>query len=51
MHVVMNDAFFLEKGFNISTDQSLLDFEMIYKYLSEDSYWAKGILQKLLKKL
>jgi len=50
MHVIMNDSFFLEKGFNISTDQSLLDFEMIYKYLSEDSYWAKGVPTETVKK-
>jgi GNAT superfamily N-acetyltransferase len=50
MHVIMNDGFFLEKGFNISTDQSLLDFEMIYKYLSEDSYWATGVPAETVKK-
>jgi GNAT superfamily N-acetyltransferase len=50
MHVIMNDDVFMKKGFNISTDKSLLDFEMIYKYLSEDSYWAKGIPAERLKK-
>ncbi len=28
--------------FYISTDKSLLDTALIHKYLSEDSYWAKG---------
>jgi GNAT superfamily N-acetyltransferase len=46
----MNDGYFLEKGFKISTDQNLLDFEMIYQYLSEDSYWAKGISAETVKK-
>ena len=50
MFVVMNDEAFLKKGFLISTDQNLLDFEMIYKYLSENSYWAKGIPEERLKK-
>jgi GNAT superfamily N-acetyltransferase len=43
MHVIINDEAFLKKGFAISTDQSLIDFESVYKYLAEDSYWAKGI--------
>ena len=46
----MNDGYFLKKGFQISTDQKLLDFEMIYKYLNEDSYWAQGIPFERLKK-
>jgi GNAT superfamily N-acetyltransferase len=50
MLVFMNDEAFLKKGFMISTDQNLLDFGMIYKYLSEDSYWAKGIPEERLKK-
>ena len=50
MHVVMNDAVFHKKGFSISTDKSLLDFEMIYHYLDKDSYWAQGIPQDKLSK-
>jgi len=50
MHVIMNDGFFLEKGFKISTDQSLLDFEMIYKYLSEGSYWARDVPAETVRK-
>jgi len=46
----MNDDAFLKKGFHISTDRSLLDFEMIYQYLHDDSYWAKGIPVERLKK-
>lgn len=43
MRAIMNDAAFLQKGFQISTDKSLLDFEKIYNYLDGESYWAKGI--------
>jgi len=39
----MNDESFLKKGFTISTDKNLLDFDMIYHYLSKESYWSKGI--------
>ncbi|BAU54564.1 acetyltransferase GNAT family protein [Mucilaginibacter gotjawali] len=39
----MNADTFLKKGYLISTDKSLLDFNSIYQYLSEESYWAKGL--------
>lgn len=48
MLVFMNDAFFQEKGFQISTDQNLIDFEAVYNYLHLESYWAKGISEKTL---
>ncbi|MGY3212353.1 GNAT family N-acetyltransferase [Mucilaginibacter sp. HD30] len=41
--VYMNDEVFIGKGFYISTDNSLLDINLIYNYLDEDSYWATGI--------
>jgi GNAT superfamily N-acetyltransferase len=50
MQVIMNDDYFQNKGFLISTDRNLLDIEMIYKYLNEDSYWAQGIPLETLKK-
>lgn len=50
MRVIMNDEAFLKKGFQISTDKSLLDIEVIYKYLNEESYWAKGMPFERLKK-
>ena len=50
MHVIMNADFFLKKGFTISTDKSLLDFDTIYKYLNEESYWARGIDAERLKR-
>lgn len=48
MHVFMNEAFFHRKGFQISTDQSLIDFETVYRYLHFESYWAKGISEEKL---
>jgi GNAT superfamily N-acetyltransferase len=39
----MNDNVFLKKGFSISTDQNLLDFDSIYNYLDKESYWSKGV--------
>jgi len=50
MHVIMNADFFLKKGFTISTDKSLLDFDAIYNYLNEESYWARGIPAEKVKK-
>ena len=46
MRIIMNDESFLSKGFNISTDKELLDTEMIYHYLSQESYWAKGVAKE-----
>jgi GNAT superfamily N-acetyltransferase len=43
MQTIMNDGSFAKKGFTISTNKELLDFEMIYNYLSKESYWSKGI--------
>jgi GNAT superfamily N-acetyltransferase len=50
MPVFMNDAAFQEKGFTISTDKELLDFDIIHKYLATESYWGIGMpVQKLEK--
>ncbi|MDB4923731.1 MAG: family N-acetyltransferase [Mucilaginibacter sp.] len=46
----MNEDVFLKNGFHISTDQSLLDFGMIFNYLDKESYWAQGIPVETLKK-
>ena len=46
----MNDAAFLKKGFSISTDKSLLDFDVIYRFLNEESYWSQGIPAEKLKR-
>lgn len=36
-------------GFTISTDKSLLDTEVIHNFLSNESYWAKGIPKELVE--
>ncbi|QED46281.1 GNAT family N-acetyltransferase [Cytobacillus dafuensis] len=35
-------------GFYISTDKSLLDIEVIHKFLSNESYWNEGISKELV---
>ena len=45
----MNDEAFAKKGYQISTDKSLLKFDTIFTYLDQQSYWAKGIPAQKLK--
>jgi GNAT superfamily N-acetyltransferase len=49
MPVFMNDEAFIKKGYLISTDKALLDFDAIFNYLDRQSYWAKGIPPAKLK--
>ncbi|WP_445492100.1 GNAT family N-acetyltransferase [Niallia sp. 03133] len=37
-----------KEGFTISTNKDFLDKEMIHRFLSEDSYWVKGITRELV---
>ncbi len=37
-------------GYNISTNPTKLDINIIHKYLSEESYWAKDIPFNVVKK-
>lgn len=37
-------------GYLISTDKAKLDMEMIHQYLSNESYWAKGIPEATVRK-
>lgn len=46
----MNDAAFEQKGFSISNDKNLLDIPLIYNFLDQDSYWARGIPVEVLQK-
>ncbi len=46
----MNDEAFIKKGFSISTDKALLNRDLIYKYLDQDSYWAQGIPRERLNR-
>jgi GNAT superfamily N-acetyltransferase len=50
MQTQMNDEAFLKKGFTISTDKNLLDRDMIFNYLSGESYWGKGITRERVEK-
>jgi GNAT superfamily N-acetyltransferase len=50
MTVFMNDEAFIKKGFTISTEKDLLNIDIIYNYLNDDSYWAQGIPREKLKK-
>jgi GNAT superfamily N-acetyltransferase len=49
MPVYMNDAAFLKKGYSINTEKQLLQFDAIYNYLANESYWAKGMPAQKLK--
>ena len=37
-------------GFLFSTEKTLLDLQYIHQFLSERSYWAKGVPQALLER-
>lgn len=43
-------ALWEKEEFTISTDQNHLDLQVIHRFLSEDSYWAKGISFDAVKK-
>lgn len=45
-HTFTNPAL---EGFVISTDPSMLDIELIHRFLSERSYWAQGASLKEVK--
>ena len=40
----------MKNSIEISTDSSKIDFQFVHKYLSEDSYWTKGIPLDTVKK-
>ncbi len=39
----MNDNHFFEKGYVISTDRTLINFDAVHYYLDKESYWSAGI--------
>ena len=39
-----------KEKYSISTDRSLLDIDVIFNYLSLESYWAKGIPREVVEK-
>src|ERR1700739_1664509 len=46
---IMNDKAYAEKGYAITNDKSLIDFDKVYHYLEHESYWAKGVTAERLK--
>jgi GNAT superfamily N-acetyltransferase len=47
----MSTMYSAQKGeFLISTDPSLLSIDTIYYFLSNDSYWAKGVPREVVEK-
>ena len=40
----------MTSSYNISTDKSLLDLDVIHQFLSRDSYWAKNIPLEVVQK-
>jgi len=40
----------MDKDFYISTDKSLLDIDLIYNFLANQSYWAQGRSRKTIEK-
>lgn len=49
-NTIINDAIFVNKGYQISPDKNLLDINLIFKFLTYESYWAKGISKEQLQK-
>ncbi len=47
--VIMNDDAFLKKGFLVSTDNSMLDINLIHYFLGQLSYWGKNISLQTVK--
>lgn len=48
-NTIMNDKAYAEKGYRITNDKSLIDFDRVYHYLEHESYWAKGVTAERLK--
>lgn len=40
----------LPEGYEISTDPARLDVDVIYKFLSEESYWSPGIAREVVER-
>ncbi len=41
---------YIQEGYEINTDPARLDLELIHRYLSEESYWAKNIPFETVKR-
>jgi GNAT superfamily N-acetyltransferase len=48
------DAAYTQKlaneGYFISTDQQLIDFDEVYNFLENESYWSKGVTKERLRR-
>jgi GNAT superfamily N-acetyltransferase len=42
--------YYAKTGYTISTDPDWLDISQIYRYLSEESYWARGRSRELVER-
>jgi GNAT superfamily N-acetyltransferase len=40
----------MQSAYTITTDHSQLDLPLIHRYLSEDSYWSKGIPMEIVRR-
>jgi GNAT superfamily N-acetyltransferase len=47
---ILSPEAYAQSGFIISTDSQLLDIPSIHRYLSEQSYWAKGRSRELVER-
>ena len=50
MKTFINDSAYLKKGFSINAEESKLDLEFVFAFLSTESYWAKGISREIFTK-
>lgn len=44
-----NNILLENEGFYISTDKNLLDIDVIYHFLTNESYWLKGVTRVLVE--
>jgi GNAT superfamily N-acetyltransferase len=40
----------IKNGYQVSTDKGLLNIDVIYNYLSKESYWTKNIPREIVEK-
>lgn len=40
----------LNEGYLISTDQLLIDFDAVYNFLENESYWSAGVTEERLRR-
>ena len=50
MKTFINDSAYLKKGFSISSDNNQLDLDFVFRFLTDEAYWAKGITREIFNK-